>query len=92
MEGVEEFWRPEERVKFDKVIKLSAKENMNAGEVCAEIRDIIDRLDDQKRGNKSPGDKTSGDEEDEIDLDEGGEREDSDRAFGHKKSLKHLLL
>jgi hypothetical protein len=67
------------------VIKLSAKENLNAGELCAEVRDIIDRLDDEKRGKKAdknkPKSESDQENEDEIEA-----------AFGDKKSLKQLLL
>lgn len=53
IESLEEGWRPIERVKFDKIIKLSAKENTNADELCAEVRDLIDRIDlDDKTANR----------------------------------------
>ncbi len=53
IENIEEYWRPIEKVKFEKIIKISAKTNVNVDELCAELREQIDILDDKMRSTKS---------------------------------------
>jgi GTPase Era involved in 16S rRNA processing len=46
---IDDYWRPNERVKFEKILNISAKENINVDKLCAEIRNILDNIDDKHR-------------------------------------------
>ena len=45
-------WIPEERVKFEKILNISAKTNLNVEELCLGIREILDQQDDKARANE----------------------------------------
>ena len=69
------------------MFKISAKNNKNVDQVCAEVRDMIDKLDEEKitksglikKVNTSDHESKTSDDENEL-------------SEGEKKTLKKLLL
>lgn len=51
IKNVEEDWVPENKVNFNKIFNISAKSNQNVEELCFELREVIDILDDKKRAS-----------------------------------------
>ena len=49
VKNIDEYWKPNERVNFEKILNISAKENLNVDKLCAEIREILDSLDNKER-------------------------------------------
>ncbi len=49
VKDIDEYWKPNERINFEKILNISAKENLNVDKLCAKIREILDNLDDKER-------------------------------------------
>jgi hypothetical protein len=50
--NIEEYWRPKERLQFNKIIDISAKNNQNVEKLCLELRDMIDKVDDKQKSKE----------------------------------------
>lgn len=48
---------PETKVNFKKIFNISAKSNQNVEELCFELRNVIDIIDDGKRTSNSSDQK-----------------------------------
>ncbi len=52
IQAIDTQWRPNKRVNFSKILKISAKANINIDELCTELRLIIDNDYDNKNKNR----------------------------------------
>jgi hypothetical protein len=53
LKNIDEEWVPEKRIDFNAIFEISAKTNQNVQELCLELRQLIDKLDEQ-RGKLGP--------------------------------------
>ena len=44
LENIEEYWRPNKRVKLEGIFHVSLKDNTNVDKLCLKIRSTIDQL------------------------------------------------
>lgn len=60
LKNIEPDWIPEKRIDFSQVFEISAKTNLNVQELCLELRELIDKL-DERRGPSKDRDQASDD-------------------------------
>ena len=66
MERIEDYWRPTKRINYSNIYRISAKTNMNVEELCLDLRDLIDDIEESKR--KKVPHKSDSEDDDENNL------------------------